>query len=130
MLIYMKTIQENLEAAKSFIRRKFKKQSSIKMIPGLDLNAKKAEKVSHFNYPEETATVDTLNWKFSYSTNDLKIVQFTNIPQFTEEEDDLIIKFGMERRPVVTEDWVPLGKAIGKSAIACRFRYYGPLQKK
>eukprot|EP00835_Amoeboradix_gromovi_P002542 NODE_146_length_17563_cov_0.253321.p12 type:complete len:100 gc:universal NODE_146_length_17563_cov_0.253321:9357-9656(+) len=99
------------------------------MIPGLNVDAER-KPFEHFNFPEELATVDTNNWKFTYSTNDLKIVQFTNVPQFTKDQDELIRKFAKESHPKTTKDWEKLSKSINKTAVACRFRYYGPLNGK
>ena len=97
------------------------------MIPGLNTDAKK-QIVEHFNYPEQSATVDVNNWKFTYSSNDLKIVQFTNTPQFTTEEDEILRSYAKEKRPKNTQDWDQVAKSLNKTAIACRFRYFGPLQ--
>ena len=93
------------------------------MIPGLN----KTRAVCHDNMPQEAANVDVTDAKFSYSTMDLKILQFTQIPQFTKEEDFKIIAFGNEKQPKTTLDWETLSKSLGKPAIAIRFRYHGPL---
>ncbi len=94
------------------------------MIPGLNVEAPLAPK--HFNFPETMSTVDAKEWKFTYSSNDLKIVQFTTVPQFTIEEDDQIKKMKREHG----DNWELIGKVLDKSPVSCRFRYYGPLQGK